>query len=219
MSKTGIAFADDLHFAWTIRTGAALEEAYQGVKAVLIHPEAHKLQVSVDKTVLISELRGPKAAAVLKKYVVEKAQGSFMRFRINQKDVDIKIVTQHVYLGVRISYRKFEQETVKRRMRLAQAQQTSLPAILKCQAVAMPGLTLSPVICPTSVGRHCRVPRLLVSPCLSLSPLVSLLYIPVRGSPLPGSWALGLPVSRCIYPCLWVAIARFLGSLSRVVSL
>ena len=70
-------------------------------------------------------------------YIVEKTQGSFMRFRINQQNVDIKTVPQHVYLGVGVSYRQFEHEIVKRRVQLAQAQQTRLRSILKCQAVAL----------------------------------------------------------------------------------
>ena len=60
-------------------------------------------------------------------------------------------------------------------------------------------------------GSHCRVPGLPVSLHLPS-------YIPIRGWPLPGSWAPCLPSSPFIYPYPGVAIAGFLGSLSPFVS-
>ena len=59
-----------------------------------------------------------------------------MRFRIDHQKLDIKVVAQHVYLGACVSYRKFEQETVRRRIQLAHAQFARLRSILKCKAVA-----------------------------------------------------------------------------------
>ena len=137
-SGLATAFADDLHYSWVIKSGADLEAAYNRIMAILTHLKAHKLQVSVDKTVLIVELRGPKAQDILRKYVVEKAQGPHMRFRIHGEHIDVKIVQQHVYLGICLSYRKFEQETVRRRVQLAKSQFSRLRSILKCQAVPLP---------------------------------------------------------------------------------
>ena len=131
VTDTNTTFADDFHCAWMIRSGAALERAYCGIKA-------HKLQVSVDKTVVLVELKGTKASALLRKYTIQTDRGTFMRFRINHGNVDIKIVASHTYLGMCISYRKFEQETVAKRVKLAQAQFARLKSILKCQAVALP---------------------------------------------------------------------------------
>ena len=136
VTKAGTAFADDLHFSWLVCSGAALENAYRSVKAVLVHLAEHRLQVSTAKTVILVELKGPKAAGILRKYLVEKKQGTYMRFRIDHQNIDIKVVAQHVYLGACVSYRKFEQETVRRRIQLAHAQFARLRSILKCKAVA-----------------------------------------------------------------------------------
>ncbi|CAE7938865.1 unnamed protein product [Symbiodinium sp. KB8] len=103
-SGLATAFADDLHYSWVIKSGADLEAAYNRIMAILTHLKAHKLQVSVDKTVLIVELRGPKAQDILRKYVVEKAQGPHMRFRIHGEHIDVKIVQQHVPVCLRVYF-------------------------------------------------------------------------------------------------------------------
>ncbi|CAE7307349.1 unnamed protein product [Symbiodinium sp. CCMP2592] len=56
IAASNTTFADDLHFAWLIRSGSALEQAYANIKAVLTHLAAHQLQVSVDKTVILIDL-------------------------------------------------------------------------------------------------------------------------------------------------------------------
>ena len=136
--EAGTMFADDAHFSWLIKSGSQLEQAYNGVRAVLNHLAAHKLKVSLDKTVILVELRGPKAAGLLKKYVITKPSGPHMRFNVQGQHMDIKIVSKHVYLGACISYRRFEHDTVQRRLTLAKAQFARLKSILKCQAVALP---------------------------------------------------------------------------------
>ncbi|CAE7191337.1 unnamed protein product [Symbiodinium microadriaticum] len=100
VSKAGTVFADDAHFAWLIKTGSQLEAAYSGVRAVLNHLAAYNLKVSIDKTVILVELRGSKAAALLKKYVIQKETGPHMRFKVGGEHMDIKIVSKHVYLGL-----------------------------------------------------------------------------------------------------------------------
>ncbi|CAE7445631.1 unnamed protein product, partial [Symbiodinium microadriaticum] len=134
--EAGTMFADDAHFSWLIKSGSQLEQAYNGVRAVLNHLAAHKLKVSLDKTVILVELRGPKAAGLLKKYVITKPSGPHMRFNVQGQHMDIKIVSKHVYLGACISYRRFEHDTVQRRLTLAKAQFARLKSILKCQAFA-----------------------------------------------------------------------------------
>ena len=66
-------------------------------------------------------------------------------------------------------------------------------------------VSLSPFIYHLSVGGHCWVLGLPVSLCLPS-------YIPIRGWPLPGSWAPCLPLSPFIYPYPWVGIVGFLGA-------
>ncbi|CAE7173441.1 unnamed protein product, partial [Symbiodinium necroappetens] len=52
---------------------------------------------------------------------------------VKGKDVDLRLVDQHVYLGAIISYRKPEQATVQHRVTLAKGQFARLKPVLKCQ--------------------------------------------------------------------------------------
>ena len=60
-----------------------------------------------------------------------------MRFMIHNQRIDVRIVTKHVYLGVVISYRKFEMDTIKHRLDIAKGQFARLKPVLKCQAVPL----------------------------------------------------------------------------------
>ena len=93
--------------------------------------------MSFSKTVILLELRGAKAANTLKRYTVLLPDGPHMRFMINNQRVDVRIVTKHVYLGVVITYRKFEMDTVKHRLDIAKGQFARLKPILRCQAVPL----------------------------------------------------------------------------------
>ena len=49
--------------------------------------------------------------------------------------MDLRIVQSHIYLGVCISYKKFEQESVNHRMKIAKSSFGRLRSILTCRAV------------------------------------------------------------------------------------
>ncbi|CAE7758405.1 unnamed protein product [Symbiodinium sp. CCMP2456] len=137
-AEVNTSYADDLLFKWIIRSGKALEVAYRQIRTVLEHLADHGLQVSTAKTVTLVELRGTKAHHALRKYVVSIKGVRHMRFQVRGRDVDLRLVDQHVYLGAIISYRKPEQATVQHRMTLAKGQFARLKPVLKCQAVPGP---------------------------------------------------------------------------------
>ena len=60
-----------------------------------------------------------------------------MRFMVHNQRIDVRIVTKHVYLGVVISYRKFDMDTIKHRLDIARGQFARLKPVLKCQAVPL----------------------------------------------------------------------------------
>ena len=93
------------------------------------------IQVSIEKTVAILELQGPGASACLARYVVERPQhqGKFRRFVINGVSEYVKIVPQHVYLGVVIGFKKYDQATARHRMDLAKGTFSRL----SCREVAV----------------------------------------------------------------------------------
>ena len=136
-ARSTTVYADDFLCKWIITSGKDLEEAYRKIRQVLIHLRDHGLAVSATKTVILVELRGPKAHLALRKYVVQHKEGLYMRFDVGQQKLDLKIVQSHVYLGVVIGYRKTGTETVRHRMSLAAGQFSRLRPILRSHAVPL----------------------------------------------------------------------------------
>ncbi|CAE7658315.1 unnamed protein product [Symbiodinium sp. CCMP2592] len=134
-ARCATAYADDFLYKWIIKSGRALEEAYSKIRQVLIHLSAHGLEISTSKTVILVELRGSKAQQALRKYTVTLKDGLYMRFQLGAKQVDLKIVPHHVYLGAVIGYRRMGPDTLKHRVALATDQFSRLRPILRCRAV------------------------------------------------------------------------------------
>ena len=132
-------YADDFHFGWTIRTGLDMEQTYAAMKHILTGLRNKGILVSIEKTVAILELQGPGASACLARYVVVRPQhqGKFLRFVINGESEYIKIVPHHVYLGVVIGFKKYDQATARHRMDLAKGTFSRLSSVLKCRDVAV----------------------------------------------------------------------------------
>ena len=128
--RCNTSYADDLLFSWLIRTGRDVEKAYAAMKRVLRGLHSRGLRVSTDKTVIMLALQGPGSEQCLRRYLVERPgeEGKFFKFTL-------ETVTQHTYLGVQISYRKFEQATFRHRLSLAQGTFARLSSILKCRAI------------------------------------------------------------------------------------
>ncbi|CAE7225855.1 unnamed protein product, partial [Symbiodinium sp. CCMP2456] len=135
--RANTSYADDLHFGWTILCGRDLERAYAAMKHVLTHLLRQGLTISQDKTVVILELQGPQASKALDRYTVQRPTGRHFRFVIDEKVLHLKIVSQHVYLGAVIGFRKFEQETFKHRLALARNSFSRLSVILRNRTVPL----------------------------------------------------------------------------------
>ena len=137
--KCNTSYADDLFFGWTISSGQEMAVTYRAIRHILESLGQQGLQLSLDKTVIVLGLKGPGAAACIKRYVVERAgmQGQFMKFQIGGEAAYVKIVKQHLYLGAQISFQKYEQATAKYRMGLAKGAYTRLAPVLKCRTVPL----------------------------------------------------------------------------------
>ena len=136
---TNTTYADDLLFAWKLHSGRDLENAYVAMRHILRCLKHRGLQVSVAKTVILLELLGPGAEHYLNRIRVKHPteEGHFVKFLIDGEAIYVKIVKQHVYLGVCSSYGKFEQDTYKRRADLARSAFTRLAPVLKCRNVSL----------------------------------------------------------------------------------
>ena len=132
-------YADDFLFSWLIRTGRDLENVYQAMKHVLSGLCSRGLELSMSKTVAILKLHGPQAEACLRRYQVDNpdGEGNCLKFVIAGEPKYIRVVTQHVYLRVIVSFGKFEQQTFAHRLQLAQQTHGRLKSVLKCSTVPM----------------------------------------------------------------------------------
>ncbi|CAE7632215.1 unnamed protein product, partial [Symbiodinium sp. CCMP2456] len=135
--RANTSYADDLHFGWTILCGGDLERAYAAMKHVLTHLLRQGLTISQDKTVIVLELQGPQAHKALDRYTVQRPTGRHFRFIVDDKVLYLKIVSQHVYLGAVIGFRKFEQDTFKHRLSLARNSFSRLSVILRNRTVPL----------------------------------------------------------------------------------
>ena len=135
--RAATVYADDQHYSWLIRSSSDLENAYKAIRHVLQQLRQHGLCISVDKTVILLELKGSLATKLSARYVVHTEQGPHMKFVIDGHTLLIKLVPQHTYLGAIISYHKFESATFKHRLGVAKSAFTRLRVILHNRSVPL----------------------------------------------------------------------------------
>ncbi|CAE7285672.1 unnamed protein product, partial [Symbiodinium microadriaticum] len=135
--RAATVYADDQHYSWLIRSSSDLEHAYKAIRHVLQQLRQHGLCISVDKTVILLELKGSLATKLSARYVVHTEQGPHMKFAIDGHTLLIKLVPQHTYLGAIISYHKFESATFKHRLGIAKSAFTRLRVILHNRSVTL----------------------------------------------------------------------------------
>ena len=137
VARSATVYADDQHYSWIIRSSSDLEHAYKAIRHVLQQLRQHGLCISVDKTVILLELKGSLAAKLSARYVVHTEQGPHMKFVLDGHTLLIKLVPQHTYLGAIISYHKYESATFKYRLGIAKSAFTRLRVILHNRSVPL----------------------------------------------------------------------------------
>ena len=137
--KCCTAYADDFFYGWTVSSGSEMEAVYRAIRHVLAGLQEQGLQLSLEKTAIILELRGAGAAICMRKYVVERTDkpGRYMKFVIHGEAVYVKLQDHHVYLGAKIGFQKFEQDTNKHRLGLAKGAYSRLAPLLKCRTISL----------------------------------------------------------------------------------
>ncbi|OLQ06374.1 hypothetical protein AK812_SmicGene10327 [Symbiodinium microadriaticum] len=106
-SGSNTTYADDFIFNWVIDSGQALECIQAGETGSPLSGS----QRSPDQHDQDSHSAGSPGQAqnALAKYLVTLQDGTYMRFQVQDRKVDLRVVHSHVYLGAQIGYRKFEQ--------------------------------------------------------------------------------------------------------------
>ena len=85
---------------------------------------------------MILGVAGTKADKLIGRLLINKpGRGKFLRLIVDGEPIDIKVVKEHVYLGVKISYHKFEQATLTYRLQLANTAFRRLENVLRSKVV------------------------------------------------------------------------------------
>ena len=108
------------------------------VGKLLDHLESLGLIVN-NKTVAIMHMQGTLLTATLRRWVKRTSQGTFLVIpRANEKTFWVRLVKQHCYLGITLSYQNFELQTIQHRIRCA----TKLSYVLQRWLTGREGLSL-----------------------------------------------------------------------------
>ena len=128
-------YADDMHFAWQVASVAQLDGILRDIQAVFDVLRAVGMQVNPAKSSLLLGLRGPLADKWMKRHVLRNKAGE-RHLRYGPALCDrIPIVPSFVYLGVVISYRNFEDLTIRHRLTIAAGHHARLRRVLRAKKV------------------------------------------------------------------------------------
>ena len=120
-------YADDHLCSWIIRSVADLRKGLREAACILDTLQACELDVSADKSVFLLEVRGSKANQILKDITCKLPSGKGIiagRWKLPLRQ-------SHPYLGIMLSYRRFEQESYQHRKDKAISTFARLAHVLK----------------------------------------------------------------------------------------
>ena len=128
-------YVDDMHFAWQVTSVDQLDGILRDIRVVFDVLRALGMQVNPAKSSLLLGLRGPLADKWMKRHVMkDKAGERHLRYGPALCD-RIPIVPSFVYLGVVLSYRNFEDLTIRHRLAIAAGHHARLRRILRAKKV------------------------------------------------------------------------------------
>ena len=161
-------YADDFHFQWELSTYKQRRQVGLDIDMIFSTLKAHGLQINPEKSHFLVEVRGSDAEKWLRKHKVRSPDGKGWMFRFNLfTKAEVPLVKSFRYLGVVLSYRYFEDETLRCRMDLAQAHRNRLAKVLQGLISANAyGRSVSRPLKPTGWQRL-ALPRLVSRNCAS----------------------------------------------------
>ncbi len=131
-------YADDWCLYDLFDSPEDLEVLLLRVGALFDHLESLGLIVN-NKTVAIMHMQGTLLSPSLRRWVKRTSQGTFLVIpRANEKTFWVRLVKQHCYLGIILSYQNFELQTIQHRIRCA----TKLSFVLQKWLTCREGLSL-----------------------------------------------------------------------------
>ena len=113
-------FADDWTFHADFSSVADLERHLNNVGLLFDLLEEYGLQLNVSKTVALMKAAGPALCKLNRRFVHRTKQGTFLIIpRHGKSDTHIRLVNQHMYLGICLKFGAYTLHTVKHRLQCA----------------------------------------------------------------------------------------------------
>ena len=113
-----VVFADDLHFRWIVHSPHTTLVALQDLDMLLCDLRAAGFRVNTQKSVAIMRLVEKQVLSFHRKWCSQPSSGPLLH--LPNPDIQIPLVSKISYLGVILSYRAWENDTVQRRFKAAQ---------------------------------------------------------------------------------------------------
>ena len=112
-----IIYADDIHLRWIIHNMSMGYETLHELAFVLSTLKAYHFRVNLTKSVTIMRLVGKSAQAFLKRWTTRSKEGP--RSNLPDTTLNLSLVGKTDYLGIVLSYRAFDHDTVQCRITAA----------------------------------------------------------------------------------------------------
>ena len=113
-----ITYADDILCKWKIQNASQLGDIVQQIGPIFDCIEDSGLLISFAKTAILLRVEGHGAKTWLKKHTVHQNGRKWLQVPQKNGHTLIQLVPHHVYLGAKLSFTHFEQQTLKRRLRI-----------------------------------------------------------------------------------------------------
>ena len=119
-------FADDIHGAWEIKTSEDLERTMQDIRRLFTVLSKFHLVANASKCKVIIRLKGSFALTWRKKHLFYKNSEQFLAVPGEGASLSLPVVDRFTYLGVIVSYHRFQDQSTHHRLATAEAQRIRL---------------------------------------------------------------------------------------------
>ena len=119
IEKHMLTYADDLLSKWMVQSKADMSNAVKQVGIILDVLEECGMKINLTKSVILLRLSGRQSRSLKKKLISKQGTQIGIFFpRANGSQTFLPIVSTHGYLGIKISYHNFEEQTLQHRLHI-----------------------------------------------------------------------------------------------------
>ncbi|OLP90128.1 hypothetical protein AK812_SmicGene28345 [Symbiodinium microadriaticum] len=133
-----VMYADDSHLRWTFDTYAGFERAITELRLILRIFAQFDMKINFQKTQALLLTTGTAKSKILKHYIRHHSEGRRLLLSPSDPTNWLPLVTQAEYLGLIISYERFEALSTRHRISKAHQRRWALASILHSRKLAKP---------------------------------------------------------------------------------